>query len=84
MLWEADIDELQKDFHPSGAAFGAGRSALSRINRECPEVGTVSQGNSIEEAVDNLREATELYIEETAYAPRSRSLVTTFEAVANA
>ena len=51
---------------------------------ECPEVGTVSQGNSIEEAVDNLREATELYIEETAYAPRNRSLVTTFEAAANA
>ena len=51
---------------------------------ECPEVGTVSQGNSIEEAVDNLREATELYIEETAYTPRNRSLVTTFEAAANA
>jgi predicted RNase H-like HicB family nuclease len=31
---------------------------------ECPEVGTVSQGKTIEEAVDNLREATELYLEE--------------------
>jgi len=31
---------------------------------ECPEVGTVSQGATIEEAVSNLREATELYIEE--------------------
>jgi predicted RNase H-like HicB family nuclease len=31
---------------------------------ECPEVGTVSQGYSIEEAVDNLKEATELYLEE--------------------
>lgn len=31
---------------------------------ECPEVGTVSQGGTIEEAVDNLREATELYLEE--------------------
>ncbi|MCI0450342.1 MAG: type II toxin-antitoxin system HicB family antitoxin [Chlorobi bacterium] len=31
---------------------------------ECPEVGTVSQGNTIEEAVENLREATELYLEE--------------------
>ena len=51
---------------------------------ECPEVGTVSQGDSIEEAVDNLREATELYIEETACAPWSRSLVTTFEAAVNA
>jgi predicted RNase H-like HicB family nuclease len=31
---------------------------------ECPEVGTVSQGKAIEEAIDNLREATELYLEE--------------------
>lgn len=31
---------------------------------ECPEVGTVSQGNTIEEAVANLKEATELYLEE--------------------
>ncbi len=30
----------------------------------CPEVGTVSQGHSIEEAVNNLKEATELYLEE--------------------
>jgi predicted RNase H-like HicB family nuclease len=30
----------------------------------CPEVGTVSQGKSVEEAVANLTEATELYIEE--------------------
>jgi predicted RNase H-like HicB family nuclease len=31
---------------------------------ECPEVGTVSQGATVEEAVDNLREATELYWDE--------------------
>ncbi len=31
---------------------------------ECPEVGTVSQGDTIEEAIANLREATELYLEE--------------------
>lgn len=31
---------------------------------ECPEVGTVSQGSSIEEALANLKEATELYLEE--------------------
>ena len=30
----------------------------------CPEVGTASQGKTIEEAVSNLREATELYLEE--------------------
>ena len=31
---------------------------------ECPRVGTVSQGESVESAVDNLKEATELYLEE--------------------
>lgn len=31
---------------------------------ECPEVGTVSQGSSLEEAVANLKEATELFLEE--------------------
>jgi len=31
---------------------------------ECHEVGTVSQGYTIEEAVANLKEATELYLEE--------------------
>jgi predicted RNase H-like HicB family nuclease len=31
---------------------------------ECPEVGTASQGETIEEAIANLQEATELYLEE--------------------
>lgn len=31
---------------------------------ECPEVGTASQGHTIEEAIANLKEATELYLEE--------------------
>jgi predicted RNase H-like HicB family nuclease len=31
---------------------------------ECPEVGSVSQGKTIEAAVANLQEATELYLEE--------------------
>lgn len=31
---------------------------------ECPEVGTVSQGETVEETVANLREATELYLAE--------------------
>jgi predicted RNase H-like HicB family nuclease len=30
----------------------------------CPEVGTVSQGITVGEAVANLKEATELYLEE--------------------
>lgn len=31
---------------------------------ECSEVGTVDQGETIEEAISNLKEATNLYLEE--------------------
>ena len=31
---------------------------------KCPEVGTISQGYSLEEALENLKKATELYLEE--------------------
>ena len=41
---------------------------------ECPEVGSVSQGKTIEEALKNLKEATQLYIEEKGYAPCERAL----------
>jgi len=47
---------------------------------ECPEVGTVSQGKSIEEAVASLQEATELYLEEFPPGDLARPLVTVFEA----
>jgi predicted RNase H-like HicB family nuclease len=30
----------------------------------CPEVGTVSQGYTVEQAIANLKEATTLYLEE--------------------
>ena len=46
---------------------------------ECPEDGTVSQGETIDEAVNNLREATELYLEEFPIENKSRTLLTTFE-----
>ena len=48
---------------------------------ECPEVGTVSQGATVEEALANLKEATELYLEEFPLPETSRPLMTTFEAV---
>lgn len=51
---------------------------------ECPEIGTASQGETIEEAVKNLQEATELYLEEFHINPISRSILTTFEVSANA
>ena len=47
---------------------------------ECPEVGTVSQGHTVEEAVANLREATELYLEEFPRPESTKALMTTFEA----
>lgn len=47
---------------------------------ECPEVGTVSQGYSLEESVNSLREATELYLEEFPLPQSSPPLLTTFEA----
>jgi predicted RNase H-like HicB family nuclease len=46
---------------------------------ECPEVGTVSQESSLEEAVANLKEATELFLEEFPPPEGERSLLTTFE-----
>jgi predicted RNase H-like HicB family nuclease len=51
---------------------------------ECPEVGTVSQGATVEEAVDNLREATELYLDEFPLEEGQKSLMTTFEVAVRA
>lgn len=48
---------------------------------ECPEVGTVSQGATVEEALANLREATELYLEEFPTPDLGRAILTTFEVV---
>ncbi|MFA7172938.1 MAG: type II toxin-antitoxin system HicB family antitoxin [Kiritimatiellia bacterium] len=46
---------------------------------ECPEANTASQGETIEEAIANLKEATELYLEEFPLKSVSRPIVTTFE-----
>ena len=46
---------------------------------ECPEVGTVSQGKTIEEALNNLKEATVLYLEEFPMKVESKPLMTVFE-----
>lgn len=47
---------------------------------ECLEVGTVSQGEGIESAITNLKEATELYLEEFPLPKNSLPITTTFEA----
>jgi predicted RNase H-like HicB family nuclease len=51
---------------------------------ECPEVGTVSQGPTAETAVANLKEATELFLEEFGPASFSRPFVTTFDVAVGA
>ncbi|MFH1290184.1 MAG: type II toxin-antitoxin system HicB family antitoxin [Nanoarchaeota archaeon] len=45
----------------------------------CSEVGTVSQGKTVEEAIENLKEATELYLKEFPLKEKSKPLITTFE-----
>lgn len=51
---------------------------------ECPEVGTVSQGTTIEEAVANLKEATELYLQEFPEPQTPKAWMTTFKATVDA
>lgn len=46
---------------------------------KCPEVGTASQGSTIEEAISNLKEATELYLEEFPAKEPAKPIITTFE-----
>jgi predicted RNase H-like HicB family nuclease len=50
---------------------------------ECLEVGTASQGETIEEAILNLKEATELYLEEFPIPKTSPRLITTFSLTTN-
>ena len=70
---------------PGGSDMRA-RSFTAVVHREddlwvanCPEVGTTSQGRELDEAVANLREATELYLEEFPLPDTGRPLVTIFE-----
>jgi len=46
---------------------------------ECPEVGTVSQGETEAEAIANLKEATALYLEEFEAPTAGPSLVVQFK-----
>jgi len=43
-----------------------------------PETGTTTQGETVEEAVANLREATALYLSEFPMTSRGHPVVTTF------
>ena len=46
---------------------------------ECPEIGTASQGSTEVEALENLREATELYLESFPQAIKKPASICTFE-----
>lgn len=46
----------------------------------CSEAGTASQGYTLEEAIANLKEATELYLEEFPLPEAEPPMFTTFEA----
>lgn len=45
---------------------------------KCPEVGTISQGSTVDEAVKNLKEATELYLEEFPIKSQANPILTMF------
>ena len=44
----------------------------------CLEIGTISQGDTVEEALLNLKEATALYLEEFPIAASASGFLTTF------
>ena len=49
-----------------------------------PETGTTTEGESVEEALANLREATQLYLEEFPLQTSGQPLFTTFQVAVNA
>ena len=49
-----------------------------------PETGTTTQGETVEEALANLREATEIYLEEFPLSVSGQPLVTTFQVAGHA
>lgn len=46
---------------------------------DCVEVGTVSQGKTVEEAISNLKEATELHLEEFPLTKKMQPMMAVFE-----
>ena len=49
-----------------------------------PETGTTTEGETVEEALANLREATELFLDEFPLKKTGRSFLTTFEVASHA
>ena len=68
-----------------------GRKAAAVITSETdvmiaqnPETGTTTQGKTFDEALANLQEATELYLEEFPLPESESPILTTFEVPAHA
>jgi predicted RNase H-like HicB family nuclease len=49
-----------------------------------PETGTMTQGKSFDEALANLKEATELYLSEFPVGTKGGAILTTFQVAAPA
>lgn len=49
-----------------------------------PETGTTSQGETVQEAIQNLQEATELYLEEFPMEATGAPIITTMDVMLNA
>ncbi len=50
----------------------------------CPEIGTTSQGKTIEESLANLKEATELYLEQFPEERKGAPIFKKFEVAQDA
>ena len=68
---------MKKKFTLTAVVYKEGKLFVA----ECPQFGVVSQGKSMEEALENLKEATELYLEEFPEETAAQTFFTTFEAV---
>ena len=65
----------------TAVVYPAAEGGFTALN---PETGTTTQGESVEEAMANLREATQLYLEEFPLKTSGQPLVTTFQVTVNA
>jgi len=60
------------------------RKSESHYVALCPEVDVVSQGKTIEEALQNLKEAVQLYIEEMGLPEGGDAIIARFAVAENA
>lgn len=69
------LSRWEKDMELSAVLTPAPEGGYVAFN---PETGTTTQGATVEEALLNLREATELYLEEFPLSISGRPLLTSF------